>query len=174
MKKLIKPIAIMISCFFILSCGYKLSGGGRLNGNISGLNVLMFKNLTGETGIEYIITNDIIHEFLRNGIEVLNRIGASSDKSVSSLEGTINFISLSTIARTNINVSNERRVKIIINIKLIDNKGKTLRLIKNISENEEYNASENEYALENAKHDAIKRLSKRLAEKIYFQLTENF
>ncbi len=164
----------LLILLFLVSCGYKFSGKEKVAGGISELNVFMFKNLTIENQVTPIITNDLINELSRGGITILNRFGEAGNKSVPTISGTIRFISTETISRINISASNEQRVKITVDVKLAGAGGKTLRLLENISEQEDYKIYADKRHSENTRNNAIKILSKRLAEKIYLMLTEDF
>ncbi|MBW1650027.1 MAG: hypothetical protein JRJ44_05035 [Deltaproteobacteria bacterium] len=173
-KKVTICAAGLLILFFLVSCGYKFSGKEKVDGGISELNVFMFKNFTIETQVSPIITNDLINEFSRGGITILNRFGEVGNKSVTTLTGAIKLISTETISRITVSVSNERRIKIAVDVKLTAAGGKTFRLLENITEQEDYKVYDEKQHSENAKNNAIKILSKRLAEKIYLMLTEDF
>jgi hypothetical protein len=173
-KRVTVCAAGLLLLLLFISCGYKFSGKEKVAGGISELNVFMFKNLTIENQVAPIITNDLINELSRAGITILNRFGESGNKSVPAISGTIKFISTETISRINISSSNERRVRASVDVKLTGAGGKTLRLLENISEQEDYKIYADKRHSENTRNNAIKILSKRLAEKIYLMLTEDF
>ena len=58
--------ALILLGSFLSACGYRFAGGGSLPSGITSISVEMFENRTGETGVENIITNDLIYEFTRH------------------------------------------------------------------------------------------------------------
>ena len=174
LKKTTAWMSGLLILLFFVSCGYKFSGKEKAAGGISELNILMFDNLTIESQVSPIITNDLINEFSRGGITILNRFGEAESKSSPTITGVIKLISTETISRININASNEQRVKVAVDIKLTAAGGETLRTLENITEQEDYKVYDDKRHSENAKDNAIKIVSKRLAEKIYLMLTEDF
>mmetsp|Transcript_497 Transcript_497/g.341 ORF Transcript_497/g.341 Transcript_497/m.341 type:complete len:131 (-) Transcript_497:47-439(-) len=130
----------------------------------------MFKNHTAETGIESIVTNDIIYELSKNRIEVLT----NESEYDAILTGVITSISDRIISHTQLNVSDERRVEIVVDVKISSKEGEVIWSAQGLSVNETYKVECEKLSTEQKRHDAIIELSKRLAEKIYYRLTENF
>ena len=172
-KRVTGYLAGLLILFCLLSCGYKFSGKEKVAGKITALKVLTFDNLTIETRISPIITNDLINEFSRGGITVLNSFGGD-DKPSPVVAGVIKLVKTETVSRVNISSSNERRIKITVDVKVTNAKGETLRSFKDISEQEDYKVYDEKQDSEKAKSGAIKILSERLAEKIYLMFTEDF
>ncbi|MCD4743483.1 MAG: hypothetical protein K8R67_13525 [Desulfobacteraceae bacterium] len=56
MKKILIIVAFFILSF-VVSCGYKFSGGGLLPGKTKLVAVKMFENKTSESGAETIFAN---------------------------------------------------------------------------------------------------------------------
>ncbi len=161
---------IFIIFFIILSaCGYRFAGKGELPEGIKDVNILMFENKTSESRIESYITNDIIYEFSKNGITVKN-----SEKTAI-LKGVINSIYTAAISHSSINESEEERVYISIDVSLEDGKGRVIKQLKNIIEEEDYTiSSSNKLDTESAKIEAVQKLSKKLAEKVFLSFSEDF
>lgn len=158
-----------VLCLLSLSaCGYKFAGGGSLPQGIKTVYIAMLENRTPETGAENIFTNDLIYEFTKN-----NAV-ASKDQADAYLSGIIKTMSIETISHRGTQTSLERRVKIALDLKLTDTDGKVIWIAKDISENEEYDVMSDKLETEQKRRDAISDLSKRLAEKIYNRLTEDF
>ncbi|MFW6080626.1 MAG: LPS assembly lipoprotein LptE [Desulfosalsimonas sp.] len=155
---------------FLASCGYRFSGGGELPGGFERLAIETFKNRTGEIGIESIITNDITYEFTRTA----NARISSRDEAEAVLTGEIRSARSSTISHVSAHATGERRVTVTVNVKLVDSSGKVLWSASSISASEEYDASGDKLSAEQNKKSAIAKLSGRLAERIYYRMTDDF
>ena len=164
-------IVFAIFCFlaFLSACKYKFAGGGTLPSGINSVCVTILENRTSETGVENTFTNNLIYEFTRNGKF------ASIDKADAILSGVVKSMSIETISRSGAHTSIERRVTITLDLKLTDNDGRIIWSAKGVSGNEAYKVvSDNKLSTEQNRRSAISTLSKRLAEKVYNSLTEDF
>lgn len=163
-------LLVCLSLMSLFSCGYRFAGGGSLPHGVQTVAVDLFENRTAETGVEGIVSNDIIFEFTRNGRSMTTR-KAGAD---AFLLGRIESIRTRSISRKSVHQAQERRVTMIISLKLSDPDGKVLWQSGSVSENEEYEVLDDKAATELNKRAAISELSKRLAEKIYYQMTDEF
>jgi outer membrane lipopolysaccharide assembly protein LptE/RlpB len=161
---------VCFSFISLFSCGYRFAGGGALPHGVQTVAVDIFENRTSETGIEGIISNDIIFEFTRNG----RSFTTSKKRADAFLSGKIESIRTRSISRKSVHRAQERRVTMIIALKLSDIKGNLLWQSGSVSENEEYEVLEDKAATELNKRTAISALSKRLAEKVYYRMTDEF
>jgi len=161
---------IILLGFLFSACGYQFTGGGSLPSGITSLSVEMFQNRTAETGVETIITNDLIYEFTRREQVVVT----GSDKADAILTGVIRSISERTISHTGEYTSNERRVEVKVDLKLTGRSGGVIWSSKSVSEDEAYTVMSEKQSTERKKREAIKRLSKRLSETIFNDLTADF
>jgi outer membrane lipopolysaccharide assembly protein LptE/RlpB len=152
------------------ACGYRFAGGGSLPSGITSVSVEMFQNRTGETGVETIITNDLIYEFNRHEQVVVT----GSDKADAILTGVVQSISETTISHTGEYTSDERRVVLNVDLQLTNKSGGVIWSAKGLSENEAYKVMPGKSSTERSKRIAIQRLSKRLAENIFNRLTADF
>ena len=143
------------------ACGYRFAGNGSLPSGITSISVEMFKNRSAVTGMENIITNDLIYEFIRHGQTVLT----GKDKADAVLTGVIVSISSRTISHKGEYTSSERRVELKVDLQLTDKSGGVIWSAKNISDNEAYKVSSTKQVTEGNKKLAIKKLTKRLAGK---------
>jgi hypothetical protein len=153
----------------ISGCGYRFSGDGNLPKDVRQVFVAMLENHTEETGIESVLTNDLIYEFSRSGT-----FAGGKNQADAHLTGVIDSITKGTISRIGINTSQERRVSLIISLKLTGRDGSVLWSVRGMSENETYLVEKDREATDQNRRVAIERLSKRLAEKVYHRLTDNF
>jgi outer membrane lipopolysaccharide assembly protein LptE/RlpB len=152
----------------ISGCGYRFSGSGGLPNHVRHVFVSMLENHTPEAGVESTLTNDLIYEFSRAG--TLARSMGSAD---ARLTGAIEGITRQTISRINIHTSQERRVTLTVSLRLLDAGGKPL-WSANMSDNEAYLVEVDKETTESNLLRAIDVLSKRLAEKAYYRLADQF
>ena len=152
------------------SCGYRFSGGGNFPSGIHAVNVHIFENRTSETGVENLFTNDLIYEFTRSRKVVVTK----SDKADAFFNGVIQSIEIRNISHKEEHAASERRVNVSLNLELLSHDGRIIWSEKGVTENEEYAVESSQAATEQNKQDAIMLLSKRLAEKIYNRLMDDF
>ena len=158
----------LVIVWMIAGCGYRFSGGGTLPGGATQVFVSMFENRTDETGIEAVLTNDLIYEFSRAGTLAVTERSADAR-----LSGAITAISRGTISRISVNTSQERRVSLVLSLRLTGADGKLL-WTQRMTDNEEYLVEKDRETTDRNRRAAIIVLSKRLSEKIYYRLTDNF
>lgn len=161
---------ILLLWIFCLGCGYRFTGSGNFPADVSTVFISIFKNHTSETGVENIFTNDLIYEITRNRKDLLT----VKDKADALLSGVIESISIETISRKGINTSLERRVTVAVSLQLTDRKGKVIWSAKRILAKEAYDVASDKMTTEQNRRDAISVLSKRVAEKAYNRLTDDF
>jgi outer membrane lipopolysaccharide assembly protein LptE/RlpB len=158
------PVLVMM----IWGCGYRFTGGGDFPFNIKNIFVPVFENKTSETGLETIITNDFIFELTRSSkVDVVEKETADAV-----LWGVITSLSTQTVSRSGRQSPLERRVKILLDLRLTNQQGKVLWATRGFSDDETYVVARDKFTTEKNKTNAIKTLSKRMAEMIQYQLTD--
>ena len=162
--------ALIFLLLSVSACGYRFAGSGELPSNITSVHVAMFKNNSGETGLENVITSDLVYEFTRKKKDAIKK----SDQAEGILAGIIKSVRTDTIARRGQSTSLTRRVEISVDIKLTDRSGTVVWSKNNMAESEAYDVASDKQTTEQRKKDAINKVSKRLAENIYNRLTEDF
>jgi outer membrane lipopolysaccharide assembly protein LptE/RlpB len=167
-QKYIWPIIVIL--LFFSACGYRFAGSGNLPGGIQTVAIEIFENRTTETGLENIITNDLIYEFTRKG----RRVQKDSKKAEAVLTGVIGSERITTISRQAQQSALARRVTIAVSLKLTGSDGGVKWSASGISEFQDYNVTSDKQANEISKRQAIENLSKKLAEKVYNRLTDDF
>lgn len=152
-------------------CGYQFAEVGQLPGGVQRVFVAVLDNRTAETGIETILSNDLIHEFTRGGNPVSrNRQGADAV-----LTGRIADLRIDTVSRRGTQISLSRRVVLSVDLSLTGPSDSILWAVNRVSESQVYDIVEgNKPATEQKRRMAIKTLSKRLAETVYNRLTAGF
>jgi hypothetical protein len=152
------------------ACGYRFVGGGSFPSGIRAVFVEVFENRTADTGVENILTNELIYEISRG----TNTYLADKDRAEGILSGSITAIATETVSWRGQNTAVERRVTASINIKLMDPDGKVVWSREGVAGTETYPVNEDKQASEENKKEAIELLFNRLAEGIYNQLTSDF
>jgi len=163
---------IFLFLMIISACGYKFTGGGSFPAGIKSICVVTLQNRTSETGAENIFTNDLIYEVTRDNKVVLT----SKDKAEALLSGIIQSMSIVTISRkrAHSSLALERRVTVAVDLQLTDPDGRVIWSTKGASANEAYDVMPDKMATEQNRRNAISALSKRLAEKLYARITDDF
>ena len=161
---------IFLFLMIISACGYKFTGGGSFPAGIKSICVVTLQNRTSETGAENIFTNDLIYEVTRDNKVVLT----NKDKAEALLSGVIKSMNIKTISHKGTHSSLERRVTITVDVKLTDPNGTVIWYANDVSANEAYDVMSDKLATEQKKRNAISALSKRLAEKLYARITDDF
>ncbi len=162
--------AVIFIPLFFSACGYRFAGSGNLPQGIQTIAIEIFENRTPETGLENIITNDLIYEFTRKGRSVQK----NSKEADAILTGVIESERITTISRQAQQSALARRVEITVNLKLTGSDGGVKWSASGVSGFEEYDVSTDKQAAEVNKRQAIGTLSKKLAEKIHNRLTDDF
>ncbi len=159
----------IVLCWVCASCGYRFTGGGELPGGIKSICIDLFENRTSETGLENVISNDLNYEVTRNGRVSLK----DRDSADAVLSGVIRSMAVDAISHKG-KSSIERRVKITVDLQLTGSDGSVLWVGRNISENEDYDVMDDKHGTEQNRSDAVEELSKRLSEKIYNSMGDDF
>lgn len=166
----IRAAILVLIALSVAGCGYRFAGGGTLPGGIQTVNVQVFQNRTAETGLESLVTNDVIYEFTRSGQNnVVDRETADAF-----LSGSIDSMRIDSIARRSYQSTSERQIVLTGSAKLKGKNDDVIWEAKGIAVKGNYLVGAGDSDSERNKSDRIKELSKRLAEKIYQRLTDNF
>jgi len=155
---------------FFSSCGYRFVGSGAFPAGIKSVCIPILENRTSETGVENILTNDLIYEVTRDKKVALT----SRDKADALLSGVIKSMRIDTISRKGTHSSLERRVRVTVDLKLTGPDGTVIWFAKDVSANEAYDVMPDKLATEQNRRDAISVLSKRLVERLYGRITGDF
>jgi outer membrane lipopolysaccharide assembly protein LptE/RlpB len=152
----------------LCGCGYRFVGGEGFPFGIQTVFVQVLKNRTGETGIENILTNDLIYEFTRSGR--VRVVGPAQADAV--LSGNVRSAAVTTASRRSEIEASERRVTVSVNLVLKSSEGEVLWEVSGISASETFPVRSDELGTDISKRLAISVLSKRLAESVYRIITD--
>ena len=133
----------------------------------------VFENRTSKTGIERVVTNQVIFEFTRQRQRSLAGSAAQAD---AVLKGVITMIRTRTIARVGTELASQREVVMTVDLKLVQQDGgKILWAANGLSERQIYDVAQNSsVATDQLETVAIAVLSERMSERIFNRLTNDF
>jgi hypothetical protein len=133
--------------------------------------VEVFENRTSNTGVERIVTNQLISEFTRRRESSLT---SSPEKADAILKGIINKVSTRTISYIGYEIANEREVTVTIDVKLSNKKGEIIWSAKELSDVQSFDVSDSKIQSDRNENEAIARISERLSERVFNRLTDRF
>lgn len=154
---------ISLWCILFSACGYRFVGVGVLPSGIEDIYIAVLENRTSEIGIETIFTNDLVHEFTGRRIVLTEKEEADAI-----LSGVIVSMNIETVTHL------ERRVKIVLDLKLTDQSGRIVWYAKDISISKVYRIGKDRPETEQNRRVAILVLSERFAEMIFNRLVADF
>jgi outer membrane lipopolysaccharide assembly protein LptE/RlpB len=168
-----KIIGLIILCIVVVSaCGYRFAGQGGFPKGVEHIFIEVFDNRTSKTGIERVVTNQVIFEFTRQREKSLANNTENAD---AVLKGVINTIRSDTISRVGTEVASQREVVMTVDLRLIkQNGGEVIWAAKGITGRQAYDVSDSKLETDRNESLAIARLSERMSERIFSRLTSNF
>jgi len=161
---------VLLICLLLPACGYRFSGGGSLPGDAETLSVLMLENRTAEVGIQTQLNSDIIYEVTRRDSSRIAR----PENADALLSGVVKTVQDTDIAHTGTSTASQRRVTLVVDMKLERPDGTRLWRRNGLSDYEAYDVAANRTQTNLNRRSAIEKLSKRLAETIYKSITDDF
>ena len=162
---------IIILMLLPTGCGYRFAGGGSVPGGVKAVSITIFENRTAQTGLETMLTNDLIYEFTRAGA-VTVRPTHTADAVVS---GTIQRLQIVPIAHTGTTTTIQQRAVVATDIKMTataDNA--TIWERKGLSEEASFDVGATKSATNANLRGALEMISKKLAERVYTDMTADF
>lgn len=168
--KLIKFFMVAGLIALVVGCGYRLEGGGYIDGDVTRLAVEVFENKSSETRAGMSFTNQLIREIQ----EKTDTIVVDSDKADRKIKGIVNAITFSALARVTTETVVERQVTALVDVQLLGDDGEILWSVKNLSVRESYQVESDKVDDESNKREAIEKIALRSAEKIVSQMISNF
>jgi len=169
-KSKIIAVTLMIGAL-CCACGYRFAEQEGLPGGTHRLFVKVFQNRTQETGVENIVTAALLSELtLRKTDELVGNL----DNADVVLSGMVEEVTIGTIAAKKRDTASERRVTVTVSVKLTKQEGGVVWATKGFSDNEAYRVDDNPEQTDQNRRDAIRLLSRRIAEKVVNRLSDNF
>lgn len=154
----------------LAGCGYRFGSSGVLPGDVSRLQIAMFENRSAEMGLENLITGALTHEFRMRRKSVL-AVDADAD---GVLKGVITAVRVDTISHQGLAAGGEQRIHVALDATLTDANGITVWSIRHLTESEAFRAGFDPEVNRVYQEEALHRLSRRLAETLYGNLTGGF
>ena len=165
-------ITLFFLCaLFVNTCGYRFAGSGEFPGNVQTIFIEVFDNRTSKTGIERVVTNQLIFEFTRQREKSLTNDTQNAD---ATLKGVIRSIRTRTISRVDTQIASEREVIMSLDLRLIRQSGEVIWAAKGLSGRQAYDVSDLKLENDRNESEAIERLSERISERIFSRLTDDF
>ena len=173
MKFKAKNLCLISLCLFCLSgCGYQFSGSGAFPGGVNSIFIEVLENRTSKSGVERIVTNQLIFEFSRQRERSLV---SNLEEADAVLKGSINSLRTQTISRVDTGVASEREVVMMVDLRMIKKDGGAVIWAANgLSDREAYDVNNSKIETDRNEELAIGRLSERLSERIFNRLTDDF
>jgi len=169
----VKIIAITILCLVaVCACGYRFAGQGEYPQGVEKIFIEVFENRTGKTGIERVVTNQVVFEFTRQREKSLASDAENAD---AILKGVIQTIRTQTISRVGTEVASEREVVMTVDLRLITAEGgEVVWAAKGLVDRQAYDVADSKLETDRNESIALARLSERMSERIFGRLTNDF
>jgi len=168
----IRIITLFFLCTLLMdACGYRFAGSGGFPENVEKIFIEVFENRTSKTGIERVVTNQLVFEFTRQREKCLANTPDDAD---ATLKGVIRTIRTRTISRVGTEVANEREVVMTLDVRLINQNGEVIWAAKGLSGRQAYDVSGLKLDSDRNEAVAIARLSERISQRVFSRLTDDF
>ena len=164
-------VIILFIAVLCCACGYRFAEEGGFPGDTERLFVKVLENKTQETGVESIVTNALLTELT---LRKTDELALGFDDADVVLSGVVNLVTLGTISASKPDVANERRVTVTIDLKLTKKGGRIVWAAKGLSDFEAYLVDADAERTDANRRNAIRVLSKRLAERTVNRFSDDF
>jgi outer membrane lipopolysaccharide assembly protein LptE/RlpB len=161
----------IIIVFLCGACGYHFRDQGGFPGDTERLFVKVLENKTQETGVESIVTEALLNELT---LRKTGQLASGSDDADVILSGVVDLVTFITISESKPDVADERRVTVIVNLKLTKKDGSIVWAAKGLSDFEEYFVEDDTERTDTNRRNAIGVLSKRIAERAVNRFSDDF
>ena len=155
----------------ISACGYRFAEEGGFPGDTERLFVKVLENKTQETGVESILTAALLSELT---LRKTDQLASGIDDADVVLSGFVDRVTINTISVSKPDVAGERRVTVTVDLKLTQKDGSTVWTAKGLSDFEEYLVDPDTERTDANRRNAIRVLSKRIAEMTVNRFSDDF
>lgn len=162
---------LLLSWILVISCGYHFAGQSGFPGGTERLFVKVLENRTQETGVENIVTAALLSELT---LRKTDDLASGLDNADVVLSGVVEEVAINTIATRTKDTAAERRVTVTIDLKLTKQNGNVVWTTQGLSDNEGYSVDADKELTDQFRRDAIRVLSRRIAEKVVNRLSDDF
>ncbi len=154
------------------ACGYQFAGQGQFPKGVQKIFIETFENKTSKSGIERVVTNQIIFEFTRQREKSL---ASSVETADAVLRGVIKRIRTQTLSRVGTEVASEREVIMTIDLKLVSQgRGEIIWAARGITDRQPFDVTDDKVETDRNESIALARLSERMSERVFSRLTNDF
>lgn len=165
---------LLVVCGLLLAiggCGYRFQSAGTIPAGLEPIFIDVFQNRTSEAGLETTVTNAVVVEFTQRNRSAL---AASAAEASVTLQGVIRSVQVQTISSRGRDVSGERRVTLTLDVQLVRPEGKVAWAVKNLTDSETFRVTGDTFANADLQRAASALVARRLAERIYSRLIDEF
>ena len=153
------------------ACGYRFAEQGGFPGDTERLFVKVLENKTQETGVESIVTNALLAELT---LRKTDELASGFDDADVVLSGVVNLVTIVTISVSKPDVADERRVTVSVDLKLTKKDGRIVWAANGLMDFEAYLVDTDTERTDANRRNAIRVLSKRIAERAVNRLSDDF
>jgi hypothetical protein len=164
-------VIIILSVVLCNACGYRFAEEGGFPGDTERLFVKVLENKTQETGVESIVTEALLNELT---LRKTNELASGFDDADVVLSGVVDQVTINTISVSKADVADERRVNVSIDLKLTKKDGGIVWTANGLSDFEEYRVDTDTERTDANRRNAIRVLSKRIAERTVNRFSDDF
>ncbi len=172
MKRHASILLALILILLLSGCGYRFAPAGETMGSeIREVYIDTFTNHTSEAYVENYVRNAFINQFIRG-----NRFTSAYEKEPSDavLSGKITGLSSSHVSYEKNDTAREDTVSLSLDVEFKDSEGTILWAKKSLSGREAYRIDDNPATTERNRKEALIKLSRDMAEKIYRDIMSGF
>ena len=164
-------VIIILSVVLCAACGYRFAEQAGFPGDTERLFVKVLENKTQETGVESIVTDALLNELT---LRKTNELASGIDDADVVLSGVVDLVTINTISVSKPDVAEERRVNVSIDLKLTKKDGGIVWAANGLSDFEEYLVDTDTERTDANRRNAIRVLSKRIAERTVNRFSDDF
>ncbi len=172
MRRYVSIILVLIVVLPVFGCEYRFAPAGEAMGReITSVYIETFTNHTAEAYVESYVRNAFINQFIRG-----NRFRSTAEKGRSDavLSGTITGLSTSHVSYEKNDTAREDTVSLSFDAELKDGGGTILWAKKSLSGREAYRIDDSPSITAKNRKEALKKLSRDMAEKTYRDIMSGF
>ncbi len=193
MRLLLSLLVVVTLCVFLDGCGYRLAkyGEGHLVSGEKAIGILLFTNKSTRPNLEAVLTAALVDEFaLRSGGKVVTESSADL-----LLSGTIDSYAEVPVSYTSLDLIKEYRASIAAKVVLRDKASQKVLWKGDVNETQTFPSfadssplqtniplqenigaiqQNNVTLLQNTEDAAVKEMCRKLAQRIYQKISEDF
>jgi outer membrane lipopolysaccharide assembly protein LptE/RlpB len=164
-------VIIILTVVLCAACGYRFEEQGGFPGDTERLFVKVLENKTQETGVESIVTEALLNELT---LRKTNQLASGIDDADVVLSGVVNLVTINTVSVSKPDVADERRVNVTVDLILTQKDDSIVWAANGLSDFEEYFVDTDTEQTDANRRDAIRVLSKRIAERAVNRFSDDF